>query len=139
MHVIPHAPTNKGIPEKFTGDVWIDVLTRGEGQLPVRMSLVRFTPGARISWHTHVHGQLLYITEGRGFVQSRGEAPIEVRTGDLVYTPPGEWHWHGAAPDTAMSHFAIFLGGDDEHPDAEWGGYVTDEEYAACTSLEAAR
>ena len=78
----------------------------------------------------HAVGQTLYVTEGKGLVQPRGGAVEEIRAGDVVYTAPDEWHWHGAAPDHFMTHLSITEGvGDDERPEANWGDHVTDDEY----------
>ena len=94
---------------------------------PLR-SNVHFSPGARTAWHTHPHGQTIYVTEGVGLVQRRG-GPVEViRPGDRVFFEPGEDHWHGAAPDRFMTHLAM-LEVDDEGNSATWGDQVSDEEY----------
>jgi quercetin dioxygenase-like cupin family protein len=91
--------------------------------------MVRFAPGARNAWHSHAAGQTLHVTEGRGLLQSRGDQVIEIRPGDTIWTPPGEWHWHGATPDHFMTHIAIWEAPDDDRPETEWGDLVTDEEY----------
>jgi quercetin dioxygenase-like cupin family protein len=123
-------PTAKGPAEWFTGDVWIDGIARGEEPSRVRVSAVRFTPSARTAWHAHAVGQTLYVTEGRGFVQSRGGNRAEIRPGDIIYTAAGEWHWHGAAPDHFMSHLSITEAvPGDQRPEADWGEQVTDDEY----------
>ena len=72
--------------------------------------MVRFAPCARTAWHTHAMGQTLYVTEGIGLVQSRGGEVVVMRPGDTVHTPPGEWHWHGAAPEHFMTHLALWEG-----------------------------
>jgi quercetin dioxygenase-like cupin family protein len=124
-------PSAKGPADWFTGDVWLDVLARGEAPSRIRVSAVRFNPGARTAWHSHAVGQTLYVTEGQGLVQSRGDSVRAIRSGDLVYTGPDEWHWHGAAPDHFMSHLSMTEGvGSDEKPETEWGEKVTDAEYA---------
>ncbi|QRP44781.1 cupin domain-containing protein [Amycolatopsis sp. FDAARGOS 1241] len=114
----------------FTGDVWFDVVANGQEPSRLRVNLVRFAPGARTAWHSHTVGQTLHVAEGRGLVQSRGGEVVELRAGDTVHTPPGEWHWHGAAPGNFMSHLAMWeaprAGGG---PESEWGDLVTDEEY----------
>jgi quercetin dioxygenase-like cupin family protein len=71
------------------------------------------------------------VTEGHGLVQSRGADVTEIGPGDTVYTPPGEWHWHGAAPDHFMSHFSITEGLSEgqQGPETEWGDHITDAEY----------
>jgi len=75
-------------------------------------------------------GQTLYVTEGRGLVQSRGGGIVEIRPGDIVYTPADEWHWHGAAPGHFMTHLSITEAvRGDERPEANWGEHVTDREY----------
>jgi quercetin dioxygenase-like cupin family protein len=81
VEVLPEQPTAKGPAEWFTGDVWIDSITRGEEPSRVRVSAVRFTPAARTAWHSHAVGQTLYVTEGRGRLQSRGGDIAEIRPG----------------------------------------------------------
>ena len=130
MEIKPKQATAKGPAEWFTGDVWIDGIARGEEPSRVRVSAVRFMPSARTAWHSHAVGQTLYVTEGRGLVQSRNDDIVEIRPGDIIYTPPDEWHWHGAAPDHFMTHLSIteaVPGG--EQPEADWGEHVTDDEY----------
>jgi quercetin dioxygenase-like cupin family protein len=74
----------------------------------------------------------LHVTDGIGLVQSRGGKVIEIRPSDTIYTPPGEWHWHGAAPDHFMIHLAMWEGpSEGKGPETEWGDHVTDEEYNA--------
>jgi quercetin dioxygenase-like cupin family protein len=109
--------SNKGPAELFTGDVWIDAIAGG-------VNLVQFSPGARSAWHAHSKGQTLYVTAGRGLVQTRGEDIVEIRPGEMVRTPAEEWHWHGADHDHGMHHISIT--GDGE---ATWGEHVTDAEY----------
>ena len=93
---------------------------------------VTFEPGARTAWHTHPLGQTLIVIAGCGRVQRWGEPIEEIRPGDVVWFPPGEKHWHGAAPTTALTHIAI-----QEQLDGkavEWMEKVTDEQYQAPTS-----
>jgi len=128
----PKQPTAKGPAEWFTGDVWLDAIVRGEEPSRVRVSAVRFTPSARTAWHSHGVGQTLYVTEGRGLVQSRGGAVEEIRAGDIVHASADEWHWHGAAPDHFMIHLSITEAvPGDARPETAWGEHVTDEEYGA--------
>ena len=130
MPIQPKPPTAKGSTEMFTGEVYIDAIARGEEPSRVRVSAVRFTPSARTAWHSHALGQTLYVTEGRGLVQSRGGPVEEIRAGDVVHTPADEWHWHGAAPEHYMTHLSITEGApDDGRPESQWGEHVTDEEY----------
>ena len=128
MEIQTKPATVKGPAETFTGDVWFDVITRGEDYPRMRVNVVRFAPGARTAWHAHPGGQTLYVTEGRGLVQSRGGEIIEIRPGDVIYTPPGEWHWHGAAPDRFMTHIAMWEV-DESGTSANWGEHVSDAEY----------
>jgi quercetin dioxygenase-like cupin family protein len=124
-------PTTKGPAEWFTGDVWIDGIARSEEPSRVRVSAVRFSPAARTAWHSHALGQTLYVTEGRGLVQSRGCGIVEIRPGDIIYTPADEWHWHGAAPGHFMTHLSITEATPaGERPEADWGEHVTDDEYS---------
>jgi quercetin dioxygenase-like cupin family protein len=130
MEVQPRRPTVKGPAELFSGDVWIDTIALGQEPSRVRVSAVRFTPGARTAWHAHALGQTLYVTDGQGLVQSRGGAIVAIRSGDIVETPADEWHWHGATSDHFMTHLSITEGvADNQRPEAEWGEHVTDDEY----------
>lgn len=100
-------PSGKGPAEYFTGTVRVDPLSNPPEPARVGMALVTFEPGARTAWHTHPLGQTLIVTSGCGWVQ-RESGPIEeIRPGDVVWFPPGEKHWHGATPTTAMSHIAV--------------------------------
>ena len=130
MEVLPRWPSAKGPADWFTGDVWIDTIARGEEPSRLRVSAVRFTPGARTAWHSHALGQTLYVTEGVGRVQSRGGDIVSIRSGDAIYTRPNEWHWHGAAPDHFMTHFSMTEAvTEGEGPETDWGAHVTDAEY----------
>jgi quercetin dioxygenase-like cupin family protein len=122
------APSRRASSDWFTGDVWIDVVAAGEAPSRVRAYSVHFTPGARTAWHTHPNGQALYVTEGEGRAQTRG-GPVEtIRAGDRVWFAPGEDHWHGAGPETFMTHLAMHEASEDG-ADAEWGDQVSDAEY----------
>jgi quercetin dioxygenase-like cupin family protein len=122
-------PTAKGSPEMFTGDVYIDAIVQGEEPSRVRVSAVRFTPGARTAWHSHALGQTLYVTDGQGLHQARGGPIEQIRAGDVIQTPADLWHWHGAASDHFMSHLSITEAAGGPRPDATWGDHVTDDEY----------
>ncbi len=100
-------PSGKGPAEWFTGTVRIDPLFSPPAPARVNAALVTFEPGARTAWHTHPLGQTLVVTAGCGWVQRDGGPVEEIRPGDVVWFPPGEKHWHGAASGTAMSHIAI--------------------------------
>ncbi|GAA2513125.1 (R)-mandelonitrile lyase [Winogradskya humida] len=119
----------KGPEKMFTGDVYFDVIAAGTEPSRVRVNTVRFAPGARTAWHSHAVGQTLHVTEGIGLVQARDGEIIVMRPGDTVHTPPGEWHWHGAAPTHFMTHLAIWEGTGDGSPESTWGELVTDAEY----------
>ena len=96
MEISRTAATAKGPAETFTGDVWVDPITRGLPPSQLNVAAVRFTPGARSAWHSHDGGQTLYVTEGHGLVQVRGQQIVELDPGDVVFAPDGEEHWHGA-------------------------------------------
>ncbi|MGW7683109.1 (R)-mandelonitrile lyase [Kribbella sp. NPDC054772] len=129
MQILPKPPTGKGPAEWFAGDVWFDVIIRGEAPSRVRVNTVRFAPGAHTAWHRHANGQTLHVTDGIGLVQSRGGEVTVIRPGDVIYTPPGEWHWHGACPDNFMTHTAIWEAPTTDDPETEWGDHVTEAEY----------
>lgn len=130
MEKLAKRPTVKAPVETFIGDAWFDVVARGEPPSRVRVNVVRFAPGARNAWHAHAVGQTVHVTEGVGRIQSRGGELLEIRAGETVFTPPGEWHWHGAAPNHFMTHLAIWEA-PAEGPESEWGPQVTDVEYLA--------
>ena len=100
-------PSGKGPADYFTGTVRIDPLASPPEPARVAMAHVTFEPGARTAWHTHPFGQTLIVTAGCGRVQRKGGPIEEIRPGDVIYFEPGEKHWHGAAPTTAMSHIAV--------------------------------
>jgi len=109
--------------EHFTGDVMVNhALAAADGSSNV--VLVRFAPGARTHWHSHAAGQYIYVVSGKGRVRSAGEPGTEPVAGDIMWVPPGETHFHGAAPDSEFVHFAYNGGGA-----PSWGAEVTDEEY----------
>jgi len=128
--------TTPGPRDWFTGAVYIDTVAAPSNGSRLSASSVHFTPGARTAWHTHPHGQTIYVTEGIGVAQRRG-GPIEViRPGDRVFFEPGEDHWHGAAPTRFMTHLAMH-DVDDQGSAVTWGAHVTDEEYGAAPALDA--
>src|SRR5580700_10459717 len=130
MQIRSKPPTVKAPADRFTGDVWIDSIAQGEEPSRLRVNAVHFTPGARTAWHSHAVGQTLYVIEGAGLVQSRGSSVVHIHAGDIVHTPPDEWHWHGATPDDFMTHFSLTEGvAESERPESEWGAMVTDSEY----------
>ncbi|MGZ4716688.1 MAG: (R)-mandelonitrile lyase [Acidimicrobiales bacterium] len=128
MELLTRQASVKGPAEMFTGDVWFDVIAKGEAPSRLRVNTVHFAPCARTAWHVHALGQTLCVTEGIGYVQARGGELIEMHPGDVVYTPPGEWHWHGAAANSFMTHLAMWEA-PEEGTETEWGDHVTDAEY----------
>jgi quercetin dioxygenase-like cupin family protein len=125
IHISPgrHAGTAGKPGSQFTGDAFPYLtMPATDG---VVINTVDFTPGARTHWHSHERGQILQVLAGRGLVQSAGGPIVVLRAGDTVWVPPGERHWHGAAPDSFMVHTAISLG------ETAWEVPVTDEEYGA--------
>jgi quercetin dioxygenase-like cupin family protein len=100
-------PTKRAPAAYFTGTVWQEPIVEAPGPARLRATLVTFEPGARTVWHIHPLGQTLYVTAGTGRFQTWGEAVQTIGAGDVVWIPPGEKHWHGAGPDTMMSHIAM--------------------------------
>ena len=122
-------PSVKGPADWFTGTVRIDPLFQSPDPALVQGANVTFEPGARTAWHTHPLGQTLIVTGGCGRAQRWGGPIEEIRPGDVVWFAPGEKHWHGAAPATAMTHIAIQETLDGKVVD--WMERVTDEQYRA--------
>jgi quercetin dioxygenase-like cupin family protein len=114
--------------QNFTGSVIIDPLFPSNAFTPAVGGHVTFAPGARSDWHTHPAGQHLIITDGTGWIQEEGGLKREVRPGDVIWTPPGVKHWHGATDKTGMRHIAItnVVNG----RNADWMEKVTDDQYA---------
>ena len=131
-------PSGKGPEDWFTGTVRIDPLFAAEAPSRMAGNLVTFEPGARTAWHTHPLGQTLIVTHGCGWVQTEGGKKEEIKPGDVVWIPADTRHWHGAQPQSAMSHYAIVepLNGSN----VQWMEKVTDEQYVqqekgACKTL----
>jgi quercetin dioxygenase-like cupin family protein len=120
-------PSVKGPSDWFTGTVRIDPLFQAPDPALVQGASVTFEPGARTAWHSHPLGQTLIVTAGCGWVQRWGGPVEEIRPGDVVSIAPGEKHWHGAAPATAMMHIAVHENKDGKV--VEWMEKVTDEQY----------
>jgi quercetin dioxygenase-like cupin family protein len=118
----------KGPADWFTGGVRIDPLfLKADEPARATGASVTFEPGARTAWHTHPLGQTLIVTAGCGLVQREGGGIKEIRPGDVVWFPPGEKHWHGASPKTAMTHIAIQETLDGKS--VEWLEHVSNEQY----------
>ena len=131
VHITP-AGSQKSVPgpaENFTGQARIELLFAADRDIGVSGAYVTFEPGARSAWHTHPAGQRLVVTSGTGLTQQEGQPVQVIKTGDVVSCPPGVKHWHGAAPDSAMTHLA--LTGMVEGKAADWMEKVTDEQYHA--------
>ncbi len=120
-------PSTKGSPDYFTVTVRIDPLVSAPDPARVSAACVTFEPGARTAWHTHPLGQNLVVTFGCGRVQRWGGPIEEIRPGDVVWIAPGEKHWHGASPTTAMTHIAIQERLDGKA--ADWLEHVTGDQY----------
>lgn len=120
-------PSAKGPAENFTGSVRVDPLFDAKEPAHTSAATVTFEPGARTNWHTHPLGQTLIVTAGSGRVQLWGGPLEEIRPGDVVSIPPGQKHWHGAAPTTAMSHIAVQGALDGKR--VQWMEKVSDAQY----------
>ena len=120
-------PSSEGPPDRFTGTVRLDPLFTAHDPARTSGASVTFEPGARTAWHTHPLGQTLIIAAGLGRVQREGGPVEEVRSGDVVWFPPGEKHWHGASPTTAMTHLAVQEALDGKTVD--WLEQVSDDQY----------
>jgi len=126
---LPAGATSRGPATWFRGDVYVDSLVAGDNTPgSIAMLKVRFSPGARTHWHSHPAGQVIHVVDGVGRVQDRGERVREIRSGDSVDARAGVWHWHGAGPETFMTHIAVQIG-DHDGAYTVWGDPVTDEEY----------
>ena len=127
-------PSAKGPADWFTGVVRIDSPFQRSSPARVGGATVTFEPGARTAWHTHPLGQTLIVTSGFGRAQREGGPIEDIRPGDVVWIEPGEKHWHGASPTTAMTHIAIQEQRDGKAVD--WLEYVTDEQYQGGSNTE---
>jgi quercetin dioxygenase-like cupin family protein len=120
-------PSNKGPAQYFTGSVRVDPLFQAKEASQVSGGSVTFEPGARSAWHTHPRGQTLIVTAGTGWVQQEGGQKQEIKPGDVIWTPPGVKHWHGATATNGMTHIAITEAVDGKN--VEWMEKVSDEQY----------
>ncbi len=126
-------PSRQGPAEHFTGTVRVDPLFQATAPARASGALVTFDPGARTAWHTHPLGQILIVTAGTGRVQRWGDPVQEIHQGDVVWIPPGQKHWHGAAPNSSMAHIAIVEALDGKS--VEWMEKVSDAQYASLPSV----
>jgi quercetin dioxygenase-like cupin family protein len=115
--------------ETFTGTVHLDPVLAADG---VMINTVIFTPGARTYWHRHPGGQLLIVTAGQGLVAARSGEVHVIGSGDVIWTDPDEEHWHGACPDSVLTHTAV------SHGTTHWLDAVSDDDYGAAPAAPAA-
>lgn len=129
----PQMETN----ENFTGTVGVERISEATAPSPLTSARVTFAPGARTNWHTHPLGQTLIVTAGAGWVQQEGGEKQEIKIGDVVWTPPGVKHWHGATTTDRLTHIALT----EQQPDGkrvEWMEKVSDAQYNAPTKVQPA-
>jgi quercetin dioxygenase-like cupin family protein len=112
----------------FTGTAWVKILLSSDAELPTQIYDVTFEPGARNHWHSHPGGQILIVTQGKGYYQEKGKPRQVICRGDVVRIPADVVHWHGATADSAMTHIAIIP--NTQPGTVAWMQAVTDEEYA---------
>ena len=128
------APPEPGVASRFTGDVQVTSRFRATDGSRVSGAVVHFSVGARTAWHTHPHGQTLVVTSGCGWVQQEGAEKQVIRPGDLIWTPPGVKHWHGASANTTMSHATLIENVDEQ--EVVWMEKVGAKEIGAGDCLE---
>ena len=119
--------STKGPAQNFTGSVRVDPLFGARAPSTVSGGAVTFEPGARSAWHSHPMGQVLIVTAGAGLIQQWGGVVEQIRPGDVIWTPPGVKHWHGAAPTTAVTHIAVQESANGKN--VEWMEKVSDDQY----------
>ena len=129
IHKAGSRPTQAANPDYFTGTVWQDPIVLAEAPARLHALVVHFAPGARTAWLTDPLGQTLYVTHGSGLVTLRGESPRPIRAGDTVWIPADVEHWHGAGPETTMTHIAMQEMVDGSA--ATWLEKVSDADYAS--------
>lgn len=127
IHTANSRPSEPGPADYFTGNVTMTPIISAPEPAQLRGVSVSFQPGARTAWHTHPLGQTLIVTDGLGWVQKEGENIQEIRPGDVVWFAPNERHWHGAAPDQAMTHIALQEALDGQA--VTWLEHVSDTDY----------
>jgi quercetin dioxygenase-like cupin family protein len=129
MEHVSETPTMQAPAERFTGDVYLNMIEPPSEPSRLTAALVRFTPGARTNWHSHALGQVLYITDGVGLVGTRDGHVVRVSAGETVKCPADEEHWHGATDTNLMAHIALVVG-DGNGDGTTWLEPVTDQQYA---------
>jgi quercetin dioxygenase-like cupin family protein len=133
MEHITDTPTLHAPAERFTGDVYLNMIEAPTEPARLAAALVRFTPGARSNWHTHALGQVLHVTDGIGLVGTRDGHVVRVSAGETVKCPAGEEHWHGATDTNLMAHLALVVG-DANGDGTTWLEPVTDDQYSTAQS-----
>lgn len=123
----PFPKGNKVESKNFTGTVWLQMMVENDSIYNTSMGSVTFEPGARTNWHYHPGGQILLVTEGKGWYQEKGKTIEEINKGDVIKCPPNTEHWHGASPTTSMTHIAF--GPNNQKGTVVWLQPVTDAEY----------
>lgn len=131
MRLSEPRPSIKAPRQVFTGDAWWNVIYAGEPPSRARLNHVRFAPGARTNWHSHVLGQTLHIVAGVALVGTRDGVIIEAPPGETVVCPPNEEHWHGATTEQFMEHLALWETDGGDMPETTWLEAVTDDQYRA--------
>ncbi len=120
---------DQGSADYFTGAVRIERLLQAAAPARIAAASVTFEPGARTAWHTHPHGQTIFVTEGVGLCQREGGTVEVIRPGDRVFFEPGENHWHGATATRFMVHLAMQQNDESGSP-VTWGEHVSDQQYS---------
>jgi quercetin dioxygenase-like cupin family protein len=123
-------PSAKAPAAAFTGDAWWNVIYAGQEPSRARLNHVRFAPGARTNWHSHILGQTLHVLAGVALIGTRDGVVIEAYPGETVTCPPNEDHWHGATSEQFMEHLALWEGDGTDAPETTWLEPVTDEQYS---------
>jgi 4-carboxymuconolactone decarboxylase len=123
---------NKASPDYFTGTAWVNILVPKDETGTYAVGNVVFEPGCRNNWHTHAAGQILLITDGKGFYQEKGKTAIPLAKGDVVVIPSNVEHWHGATKDSCLTHIVITTNSPEGA--VKWLAPVTDDEYSTCQS-----
>ncbi|TJZ98244.1 (R)-mandelonitrile lyase [Actinacidiphila oryziradicis] len=131
MEHVTSTPTMKAPAERFTGDVYLNMIQAPTEPARLAAGLVRFTPGARTNWHSHALGQVLYVTDGVGLVGTRDGSVARISAGETLKCPVGEEHWHGATDTNLMAHIALVVGDGSGGDGTTWLEPVTDEQYNA--------
>ena len=129
MELLNAQPSAKAPAQLFTGDAWWNVIYAGQEPSRARLNHVRFAPGARTNWHSHVLGQTLHVVAGVALIGTRDGTIIETHPGETVTCPPDEEHWHGASTDQFMEHLALWESDGTDRPETNWMEPVADDQY----------